>query len=145
MNCPNCKKDITPIPYELKATFQSSSRDIEENGHWIKQIMAQCYVQGSLIAYLTRLEIMGNWKSIFGKKDEKALPENKKPTLTAYHFEFTQGELDRNWAWLKERRDLFQQLLNGAALLPKVVALPSGQAWECDWCKYKCGGDEIDD
>jgi len=138
-----------PVPWELKATFQSNTRPIEENIHWIRQIMAQCYVTGSCVAYLTRLEIMGDWKSIFkpkGFKDwsdeeqEKFQTEHRKPTLSAYRLEFTQEELDRNWAWLRERRDLFLQVLDTQKLLPKAVAIPSGQEWECGWCAYKEAG-----
>ena len=125
------------MPWELKASFQSSTRPIEENLAWIKQIMAQCYVTGGTTARLTRLEIMGNWKSVFGKKEEKELPENRKPTLSAWRLDFTQDELDKNWAWLKDRRDKFQEILKTGILLPKIVAIPSGQEWECERCNYK--------
>lgn len=148
------KGSLTPghaflCPWELKATFQSNTRPIEENIHWIRQIMAQCYVVDSRAAYLTRLEIMGDWKSIFkpkGFKDwsdeeqEKFQTEHRKPTLSAYRLEFTREELDRNWGWLRDRRLLFLQVLDTQKLLPKVIAIPSGQEWECGWCGYK-GGD----
>lgn len=134
-------------PWELKASFQSSTRPVEENLAWIKQIMAQCYVKETTTARLTRLEIMGNWKSIYGKKikdeqgnvtsDEKDLPENRKPTLSAWRFDFTQDELDKNWVWLKDRRDKFQEILKTGILLLKIVAIPSGQEWECDRCNYQ--------
>jgi len=127
------------FPWECKATFASSERPISESQAWVRQVMAQCYVNGTTTAYLTRLEIMGNWKSIFGKKEEKSLPENRKPTLSAFKLTFTQPELDRNWEWLCERRDLFQTLLDGGDLLPKVTAIPSGQDWECGYCAYKGG------
>ena len=131
------------VPWELKCTFQSSAKPIEDNPHWIRQIMAQCYVQKTPVAYLSRLELVGNWKSIFGKKEEKNMPENEKPTLHAFRLEFTQDELDRNWAWLRERKELFLQVIETGTLLPKAIALPSGQAWECDWCKFKleCEGE----
>lgn len=123
-------------PWELKATFQSSERPIAENVHWIRQIMGQCYVTKSTTAYLTRMEIMGNWKSIFGKKEEKSLPENRKPTLSAYRLEFSQDELERNWLWLLGRRDKFLAILESGQLLPKIEAIPSGQDWECSRCSY---------
>jgi len=130
------------VPWELKCTFQSSSKAIEENPHWVRQLMAQCYVQRSLVAYLSRLELMGNWKSIFGKKEEKQLPENEKPTLHAYKLTFTQDELDRNWAWLRERKELYLRIIETGELLPKAIALPSGQDWECLYCKFtaECEG-----
>jgi len=139
------------VPWELKCTFQSSSRKIEENAHWLHQIMAQCHVMGAKDAYLSRLEIMGDWKSLFKPKgfkdwgrEEQLVYENEhqKPTLHAYHLEFTEEEIARNWTWLKERKTLFETVLESKKLMPKAVALASGQAFECDWCHYKdeCGG-----
>ena len=133
--CAHC--DAPLVPFELKATFQSSNKPIEENIHWIKQLLSQCYVAGTTEAYLSRLEIVGNWKSIFGKKEEKDLPENKKPTLSAYKLTFTQDELDRNWAWMQDRRDKFVKILVTKELLPKIEAIPSGQDWECGWCRFR--------
>jgi len=123
-------------PWELKCTFQSSNKPIAENVHWIRQIMAQCYITGTKVAYLSRLEVMGNWKSIFGKKEEKKLPENRKPTLHAYRLEFSTSELLANWLWLKARRSLYLKVLESGELLPRVQALASGQEWECGWCNY---------
>lgn len=134
------------IPFELKCSYQSSNKNIEENTAWLKQIQAQCYVQDSLIAYLSRFELMGDWKGIFKPKEYKTYtPEEKatyakehpRPTLHAYRLEFTKEEIERNWAWLRQRRELFLQVIETGELLPKVQALPSGQGWECDWCKFK--------
>lgn len=125
------------VPLELKATFQSSNKPIEDNQHWVRQIMAQCYVTGTTAAYLTRLEIMGNWRSIFGKKEEKALPENRKPTLSAYKLTFSQVEVDRNWEWLKDRRDKYLKILDTKKLLSMGIAIPPSQDWECGFCDYK--------
>ncbi len=127
------------FPWELKATYTSNEKPIEENLAHIRQIMAQCYITGCTTAYLSRLEIMGNWKSIFGKKDEKDLPENRKPTLSAYKLEFTPDELCRNWEWLLERKGKFESILQSGMLLPKAVVIPSGQEYECNRCSYKDG------
>ena len=126
-------------PFELKCTYQSSNKPIEENMHWIRQIMAQCKVSDSTDAYLTRFEVMGSWKSIFGKKEEKNLPENSKPTLTAYRLLFTQNEIDFNWEWLKQRSTIYLNIRDTKELAPKVLAIPSGQDWECHWCSYQGG------
>jgi len=123
--------------WELKCTFQSSNKPIEESIHWLRQMMAQCYVIGTKVAYLSRLEVMGNWKSIFGKKEEKALPENQKPTLSVFRIEFTQEELDANWRWMKNRRIQYNQILETGILLPKAQALASGMEFECDRCPYR--------
>ncbi len=130
------------VPFELKCTYQSSERPIEENTHWVHQIMAQCYVTGITTAYLTRFELMGNWKSIFGKKEEKRLPENARPTLHAYRLEFTKEELERNWQWLKDRRVLLLQVIETGKLLPKAIAIPNGQDYECEMCPFR--GKECD-
>jgi len=127
------------VPWELKATFKSSERVIEEELSWLRQIMCQCKVTGTTSASLSRLEICGNWKSIFGKKEDKALPENQKPTLSAWSLTFSQTEIDANWEWMKERRDIYLQALAEGELLSQGVALPIGHAWECDekYCEFK--------
>lgn len=121
-------------PWELKATYQSNSKPIEDSIHQIRQVMAQCYVTGTTFGYLTRLEIMGNWK--FNKKGEDKL-ENRRPTLTAFKLSFTQRELDDFWKWLKMRRDLYLGILETKKMLPKSEALASGMNWECGFCEYK--------
>lgn len=123
------------VPWELKATYQSSTRPIEENIHWIRQIMAQCYVTHTTSACLSRLEIMGDWKFVFGKKEEKATA--KRPTLHAYKLEFTLLELDKFWQWMKERKVLYEEILRTSVLMPKIVALASGMPWECSFCSYQ--------
>ena len=140
MICPHCNKEITPIPFELKATYQSSNKSIEENIHWIRQCMSQAYVVSSPKIILSRFEIMSDWKFVFGKKEEKAVA--KRPTLSVWRVEFTQEELDKFWLWLKERKILYEEILRTGVLVPKVVALASGQEWECGFCSYKeeCDG-----
>lgn len=124
-------------PWELKATFTSSVRPVEENVPWMRQLMAQCYVTDNLSAHLSRLCLMGNWGSIFGKKDEKDLPENRKPTISTPLIMFSHAELLGNWAWLLARKDVFEQILATKELAPKVLAIPSGQEWECKNCEYR--------
>jgi hypothetical protein len=125
------------IPWELKATFTNSTKSVEENLPWLRQIMAQCYITGKTTAKLSRLEIMGNWKSIFGKKEEKDLPDNRKPTLSTWRLEFTVDELCRNWEWLLSRKRQFEEILSTGKLLPMAVAVPSGQQYECERCVYR--------
>ncbi len=130
-----------PVPWELKATYQSSNRPIEDNVAWIRQIMAQCYTQGVTEAYLTRFELLGDWGSVYPKgKSKHERDANRKasqrPTLHAYKLSFSQGELDRNWEWFKERRTLYVKLLEDQKPLPKVIALPSGGSYECQYCHY---------
>jgi len=134
------------IPWELKSTYQSTSRAIEDNPAWIRQIAAQCYVKGVTDAKLTRLSWMGAWKWVFNMspKPEKLARlieehgENwdEHPTLEAYHLAFTNEELLRNWEWFLARRLLFVGLLEDEELLSKALAIPSGQTYECEYCGY---------
>jgi len=131
------------VPWELKATFTSKDKPLEENVAYIRQTKAQAYCKGVLEVKRTRFEVMGNWKSVFGKKEEKDLPENQKPTLSAWNCKFTKPELVENWKWMKWRRDLFKTIVDTEkvkpkikALLPKIKAVPSGQAWECNRCPF---------
>ena len=119
-------------PWEVKATYTSSARDVNDNVAWIRQIKAQCYTTGTDHAYLSRCEVMGDWK--FPKKGSSESP--KRPTLSTYKLVFTPDELCKHWEWLKHRRDQFQQILDSQALLPKIEAVPSGQYWECGMCAY---------
>ena len=114
-------------PWELKCTYQSSNRPVEQNAHWIHQIMAQCYTSGRTTAYLSRFELMGDW----------IIKNGNRPTLHAFRLEFSQDELERNWRWLLERREEFLRVIQTGKLLPKVVALPAGGSYECERCHYK--------
>lgn len=125
------------MPWELKCTFQSNQKPVVENTAWVRQIMAQCKVSDKLSAKLSRLEIMGNWKSIFGKKEEKALPENQKPTLSAWSCTFSHSEIEKNWEWMISRKKIFEGLLEGSPLVVPMLALPPKQEWECGYCKFK--------
>jgi len=131
-------------PWELKDTDQSSARPLEENMYQIRQVMAQCYIRSKLVGRLSRLENMGDWGWVFPKgstpSEKKAYKEAcEHPTLSAFKLTFTQAEVLRNWEWLCSRRDLFQGILDTGELLPKVVAVPSGQLFECGYCAYKGG------
>ncbi len=145
MICPCCNKDIAPIPLELKATYQSTSKAIEENIPWIRQVAAQCCVVGSKKAYLSRFALMSNWSWVYKpSKPEKIAAlvskwgENylEHPTIEVYSLEFTKAELDKVWAWFLDRKELFQKVISTGVPLPKAIALPSGQEWECERCKY---------
>ncbi len=137
---------VDGLPWELKATFQSTSRPVEENVPWLRQIMAQCYVTGTTQAKLTRFCLLGNWKWVYRPSKPEKIAELVKefgenwaehPILTAYDLTFTQEEIQRTWAWFLERKKLFQSILNTGKPLPKILALPSGQEYECSECEFK--------
>ena len=128
-------------PWELKATYTSSEKDILENTAWIHQVMSQCIVLGKREAYLSRMELMGNWKMHAPKgwadehPDEKF--EWKRPTLSVFHFEFSPAELGKHWDWMLARKELYLDILASGKYLPKAVSIPSGQEFECGYCRYK--------
>ena len=133
-------------PWELKATYMSSEKPIIENLHWLRQLMAQCKVTGATTAYLSRLGIMGDWKWVFKPKGFKDWDEEQKqqfnsehshPILDAHRIEFTQGEVDQNWEWLKERKQLFETVVSTGVLLSRQLCLPSGMEFLCGRCHYK--------
>ncbi len=132
-------------PWELKCTFQSDQNSIDDNLHWIRQIMAQCKVTGSTTAYLSRLTIMGNWKWVYKPKAPEKLaalveqfgPDwDAHPTLNAYRLEFSPAEIAANWDWLLARKKLFEGILENGKLLRKSDALPRDQEYECERCDY---------
>lgn len=122
-------------PWELKATYGTSNREIENELAWMRQIMGQCVVTGKTEARLSRFEIMGDWKWVFSR-DPVIKANSKHPTLSAVHITFYQEELDRFWDWMKERRKILIQMLDEKAFVPKILAVASGQEWECDHCEF---------
>jgi len=80
------------------------------------------------------MELMGDWK----------IRDGNRPTLSAYKLEFSQEELNKNWEWFKNRKLLYETVLETSELLPKILALPPGGSYECSWCHYKdqCKGEE---
>lgn len=137
----------TPIPWELKATYASSNKPVEENVAWLRQIAAQCKVTGTTEAILTRLCTMGNWTWVWNRDPKPAKLQQLEeeygehwadhPTLQAYHIRFTPEEIRDIWAWYLGRRALFVRVLQTGIPLPKAIALPRGQEYECERCKYK--------
>lgn len=129
------------IPYELKATYQSANRAIEDNAHWIRQVEAQCYVTGTTEAYLTRFELMGDWGAVYpkGKTSEEKdayRAKHPRPTLHAYKLTFSQEEIDKNWRWFLGRKEEFLQVIETGKLLPKAAALAPAGSYECQHCSY---------
>ena len=120
------------IPWELKATYASSNKDPGENFPWLRQIMAQCHVTGQTEAKLSRFEIMGDWKWVFGNKEEKKTATH--PTLHAYHLTFSPAEIRNNWNWYVARKEMFEKVMETHQCLPKMLALPMGGAYECKYC-----------
>lgn len=114
------------LPWELKASYESSKNPIDKQAARMRQVMAQCYVTGVTSARITRFEIMGDWGRI-----------SPRPTLSAWRVSFTKEELVRNWNWFKERKILYERILTTKELLPRALALPPGGAYECERCPFE--------
>lgn len=136
------------LPFELKCTYQSDTKPPSENKHWLRQIMAQCYVTGSTTAYLSRFCLMGNWKWVYHPSKPETIAKlvqefgsnwADRPTLQVFRLEFTQAELAIAWGWFLARKELYLNLLTRECkpLYSRGLALPDlNDPWECDYCKY---------
>ena len=131
-------------PWELKATYASNQKDLAENMHWLRQMMAQCKVTNTFEARLSRFSIMGNWKWVYRPTKAESIAaavekygENwaDHPTLEAWHIKFTEQDIAENWVWLKVRREYYLDILERGQLLHPSLALPLGQEWECEYCR----------
>jgi len=119
------------VPWELKATYESSNKNILDSAPYMRQLMAQCYVKSVVNARISRLELMGDYKT----RNLDGHPV--RPTLTALFIVFDEQELVDNWRWFVERRKLFAPMLENHELLAPSIAIPAGQEWECGYCIYK--------
>jgi len=81
---------------------------------WSKQLKAYCKVTNRLDAYLVVLHII-------------------QPEISCWALEFSQEEIDENWAWLISRRDSWNYFAK-SNLLPPPYQYNMG--WECANCSY---------
>jgi len=123
-----------PLYCEIKSTYMSSKN--ETPAHWLVQMMAYAKALDVLKFGLVRLNLMGNYKWIHGKKEEKAEAEH--PTLTPLIYYFTQEEVDSNWNWLSERRDVLLKGLNEGKppswYIPDYMGPTANGGWQCKKC-----------
>src|SRR3990167_3743522 len=80
-----------------------------------KQIMAYLKTQGQTKVSLVILHVI-------------------QPELIAWNIEYTQEEIDSNWAWLQQRKD---EWLVFKALGEVPTPYTFNQNWECRRCNYK--------
>lgn len=101
---------------ELKTTRLAPTKFPEGTPiKWLQQIMAYCKTQGRTKAKLVVLHII-------------------QAEIIAWDLEFDQREIDKNWAWLQERKQVwYQSEESGDA--PTEFAY--NEDWECKDCVYK--------
>jgi CRISPR/Cas system-associated exonuclease Cas4 (RecB family) len=104
---------------EIKITWMSSNRPVEDMTQWIKQIKAYAYMAGVTEYDLVVLHIMGNWK----------FPVQ--PGMKVYTLKFTEEELKENWNSMLIKLKIIDE-----AVKTHVLPLLDPEDWECDRCSY---------
>lgn len=114
---------INSIHSELKTTRFGVGKVPDT---WIKQVMAYCYATDIPIYNLAVLHII-------------------QAQLIAYRVVFTQEELEENWGWMLNRKEVLEDALhtyvedqshNPASLIhPREFTF--NEDWECGYCRYK--------
>jgi len=104
------------LPVEIKSTRQSVEKDFVKNQWWLEQIMCYVKIFGGNRALLYIVYLMGDWKETMA---------GYKP----WELEFTDKEIDDNWAEMLRRRDILLRSL-------EIDTPPVGPrlAWACKNC-----------
>ena len=106
---------------EVKSTRGSSKKSDDISEGWRKQILAYFYVSGITEGDLAILHLMGAYSPPF-------------PEFIVWHIEATQQEVDENWAWIKNRAEIYESAVNsGVAPTPFKYNMD----WECRNCSWK--------
>src|SRR3990167_7412065 len=84
------KSKYLPVVHEVKCTYKSIKKveNLDSQWMWLAQIKAYCKGKRTTLAMLHVLFLCHNYK----------------PVLRIWELEFTQQEVDENWALLKEYR-----------------------------------------
>ena len=108
---------------EMKTTRAILSKfSPKDNQHYIEQIMGYCKALGVTTAVLFVVFLLGDWWA------------DPFPTPKAWTFEFTQQEIDDNWAEILRRRDIVHEALNnGGVPREHIYAFKL----ECRYCENK--------
>lgn len=102
--CPTSNQNsLIIIVHEIKATYKSTKtvgvteeeflKNRKKNWMWLSQLMSYCRAKGTRHGWLHVLFLNSNYKF-------PMVPE-----ILIYKFEFTQEELDENWALMTDYRD----------------------------------------
>lgn len=105
---------------ELKTTRMSSGKeDFPET--WLEYIMGGCYMRDINEYELSVLHMLGNYKPPF-------------PEIKSYKLIFTDEELQSNWDYLLERKQIYEEALR---INNPPVPFSYCKEWECKNCRYK--------
>ena len=107
------------ITAEIKTTRAGSDKDLSES--WIKYMKGGCYILGIKEYHLAVLYMMGNWKPPM-------------PELRVYKLTFETEELEDNWAWITERKEVYSHALE---INRPPTPFRYCEDWECKFCRLK--------
>lgn len=127
--------DEDGIPWEIKATYASSARDIKDSKHYFDQLGSYCYMLGKTCGYLAILYINGAYSYLRKKKPGEPQVQNERAILKVYKVEWEQEELQAKWNILTWNKLEFER----AAMWQELPARPAFD-WECNYCTlYQTG------
>ncbi|RLI81738.1 MAG: hypothetical protein DRP01_10615 [Archaeoglobales archaeon] len=112
--------DGKEYPVEIKTT-RAKMRERADQRHYIRQLMAYCRVLEVNIGYLAVVYMMGDYRE-------------RVPKLVVNRMEFEPGEIEENWKWLVERKDLLKWCLENGVPPPRDTR---AEEWECNHCDCK--------
>lgn len=110
--------DLNGIGVDLKSTrMYLLDTGIPKHGwsdHWMKQFMSYARLMGKQIYSVAILQLI-------------------KPDFVAGTFEFTEQEIEDNWAWILKRKHILETYL---ALGEPPTPFAYNEPWECKNCVY---------
>ncbi len=103
---------------ELKSTRIRANKDPENlSESWLKQIMGYLKTQGRTRAKLAVIHII-------------------EPEIAAWDLEFDQSEIDANWKWITDRRQIWNESVSSGEA-PREFTYNVG-TWECKGRDSQC-------
>lgn len=115
--------------YEVKSTRVSSKKGFNDlSKAWHRQWWSYLKAIGRTEGYFIILHLMGNYAPPF-------------PDLVVYHVESSQEEIDANWQWMQNRRQILEnaELAKEAPTQFTYRVVDWGGAekdYECEECPY---------
>lgn len=110
---------------EFKSTRMSAKKELGDIPvTWQRQVLSYMKAKGTREIILMVMHLMGNYAPPF-------------PSVRVQRGHATQEEIDQNWEWMKQRRDIYMDHLE-RKVIPKQFTY--NEDWECDPpsapCKY---------
>lgn len=122
-------------PWEVKATYASAARNVQDNQHYFDQLGAYCHMMGKTRAYLAVFYINGYYDFQRKKPREGAVP-GERAVLKVFEVTWTKEELEELWDELTDRADML-----ASAFHWKDLPIQMHYTWECDYCPLFKQGD----